>query len=80
VALAVVRRCLASVTAGVVVGSLTFWTLRRFLTSMVYDTSTGDPRLLAIAVAVLALVAALAAWIPARRATHVDPVITLRLD
>ena len=47
---------------------------------MLYDTSTNDPRMLAVAVAVLAFVAALAAWIPARRATRVDPAITLRLD
>jgi putative ABC transport system permease protein len=80
VALRVARRCLASVTAGTVVGLLTFWALRRFLSSMLYDTSTGDPRILAIAVSILALVAALAAWIPARRASHVDPAITLRLD
>jgi predicted permease len=80
VALAVVRRCLASVTAGTVVGLLTFWALRRFLTSMLYDTSTGDPRVLAIALSVLALVATLAAWIPARRAAQVDPAISLRLE
>ena len=80
VALGVARRCLTSVAAGAVVGLLTFWPLRRFLSAMLYDTSTGDPRILAIAVFVLALVAALAAWIPARRASHVDPAITLRLD
>ncbi len=80
VAVGVARRCLTSVGAGAVVGFLMFWLLRRFLGSMLYDTSTGDPRMLAIAVCILALVAALAAWIPARRASHVDPAITLRLD
>jgi predicted permease len=80
VALGVARRCLAAVAAGVVVGLLTFWPLRRFLSSMLYNTSTGDPRVLAIAVAILALVASLAAWIPARRASAIDPAITLRLD
>lgn len=80
VAMDVARRCLTSVAAGALVGLLTFWPLRRFLSSMLYDTSAGDPRLLSIAVFVLALVAALAAWIPARRASHVDPAITLRLE
>ena len=80
VAFGVARRCLTSVGAGAIVGLLTFWALRRFLGSMLYDTSTGDPRVLAIALSILALVAAVAAWIPARRASHVDPAITLRLD
>jgi len=80
VAVMVVRRCLSSVSAGAAVGLLAFWALRRFLASMLYDTSASDPRMLAIAVSVLAAAAALAAWIPARRAAHVDPAITLRLD
>ena len=80
VAIAVVRRCLVAVSAGTVVGLLLFWMLHRSLTAMLYDTSSGDPRILVIAVALLAIVAALAAWIPARRAALVDPVIALRLD
>jgi putative ABC transport system permease protein len=80
VALEVVRRCLVSVSAGTVVGLGAFWLLRRSLTAMLYDTSSGDPRMLALAVAVLAIVAILAALIPARRASLVDPVIALRLD
>jgi predicted permease len=80
VALGVVRRCLLSVGAGAVVGLLAFWVLRRSLTAMLYDTSSGDPRMLAVAVAVLAIVAMLAAWIPARRASRIDPVIALRVD
>jgi putative ABC transport system permease protein len=80
VALGVVRRSLTSVTAGAAVGLLVFWPLRRVLASLLFDTSTGDPRMLAIAVVVLALVATLAAWIPARRAAHVDPATTLRLE
>jgi putative ABC transport system permease protein len=80
VAVGVVRRCLIAVGAGTLVGLAAFWVLRRSLTAMLYDTSSGDPRMLAIAVAVLTLVAAVAACIPARRAALVDPVIALRLD
>jgi predicted permease len=80
VALSVVRRSLVSVSAGAVAGLLVFWAVRRVLTTMLYDTSTGDPRLLAMAVTVLAIVATFAAWIPTRRAVRVDPATTLRLD
>jgi ABC-type antimicrobial peptide transport system permease subunit len=80
VALGVVRRCLLSVSAGTAVGLAAFWVMRRSLASMLYDTSPGDPRLLAVALTALALVALFAAWVPARRAAHLDPVTTLRLD
>ena len=80
VALGVVRRCLLSVGAGAAVGLAAFWVMRRSLVSMVYDTSPGDPRLLAVALTALALVALCAAWVPARRAARLDPVTTLRLD
>ena len=80
VALSVVRRCLFAVSAGAVVGLLVFVAVRRVLTTLLYETSTGDPRLLATAVAVLAVVATLAAWIPTRRAVRVDPATALRLD
>ena len=80
VAYSVVRRSLVTVASGAAAGLLVFWGVRRVLTTMLYDTSTGDPRLLAIAVVVLAIVASFAAWIPTRRAVRVDPATTLRLD
>jgi putative ABC transport system permease protein len=80
VALSVVRRSLITVSAGAVAGLLVFLTVRRLLATMLYDTSTGDARLLAMAVTILAMVAAIAAWIPTRRAVRVDPANTLRLD
>lgn len=79
-ALNVVRRCLVSVSSGAVAGLLVFMAVRRVLATMLYDTPTGDPRVLAIAVAALAMVATLAAWIPTRRAMRVDPATTLRLE
>jgi predicted permease len=76
----VVRRCLANVTAGTLAGVLAFWATRRVLSSMVYDISPGDPRVLTVTVALLAAVAVFASWIPARRATHIDPATSLRLE
>ena len=80
VATAVVRRGLANVAVGTLAGLLVFWATRRVLEAWLYGIAPGDPRVLAAAVALLALVAAFAAWLPARRATRIDPAATLRLD
>jgi putative ABC transport system permease protein len=80
VASAVVRRCLANVTAGTVAGLLTFWAIRQVLSSWLYQITPGDPRALTVTVVVLALVAAFASWIPARRATRIDPATSLRFE
>lgn len=80
VARAVTRRCLTNVAAGVGVGLLGFWAMRRVLTSWLFDMTPEDPVVLGGAVAVLALVAVLASWLPTRRATRVDPATALRLD
>ncbi|MGH7501265.1 MAG: ABC transporter permease, partial [Longimicrobiales bacterium] len=77
---AVVRRCLTNVSAGALVGLLVFGVARRVLASWLYEITPGDPRVLTITIAVLALVAAFASWIPARRATHIDPATSLRLE
>ena len=65
---------------GTAAGLLAFWIVRGSLASMLYGTSVSDPRILAGAAGILALVAALAAWAPARRAAQVDPAITLRFE
>jgi putative ABC transport system permease protein len=80
VALAVVRRCLANVTAGTIAGLLVFWAARHVLASWLFGIAPGDPRVLVATVLVLALVAAFASWIPARRATRIDPATSLRFD
>jgi putative ABC transport system permease protein len=80
VAVGVTRRCIVSVAAGSTVGLAVFWALRRILATMLYDTSTGDVRLLSVSIAVLGIIAVLAAWIPTRRAVRIEPAMTLRLE
>jgi ABC-type antimicrobial peptide transport system permease subunit len=54
--------------------------LTRYLRTLLYAVSPTDPAVLAAAVALLAFVAMLAVWLPARRATQVDPIEALRVE
>jgi putative ABC transport system permease protein len=64
-------------TAIGIAGSLA---LTRYLKTLLYEVSTTDPATLVGAAALLALVALAAVWLPARRATRVDPVVALRSE
>ena len=54
--------------------------LGRFLGSQLYETTAADPLTLAGAVLALIIPAAVAHWLPLRRAVRVDPVTTLKID
>jgi len=63
---------------GVAIGVLGAYLLSRFVASLLYGVSPQDPRIFAAAAIALAAVAGAAAWIPALRATRVDPITALR--
>jgi putative ABC transport system permease protein len=66
--------------AGLVVGVSGSFALSRFLQSLLFGVSATDPMTFA-SVALILLVAAVAAcWVPARRATRVDPLVALRME
>ncbi|MFN2508452.1 MAG: ABC transporter permease [Chthoniobacterales bacterium] len=52
----------------------------RVLRSLLFDVSASDPAVYALVTLVLGAAAAFACWIPARRASRVDPIITLRAE
>jgi putative ABC transport system permease protein len=52
----------------------------RLITRFLFQTPPGDPATLSIVVVLVGAAACLAAWLPARRAASIDPVIALRTD
>jgi putative ABC transport system permease protein len=74
----VLRRSLATVMVGIGLGIVAASWLTKFISSLLYGVSPTDPRIFCLVAAILAGVAALASYIPARRASRVDPVVSLR--
>jgi predicted permease len=68
------------VAVGLVVGVVAAAMLARYVSSRLYGISATDPLTIAGAMLVLTIVAAVAAWIPARQAATVDPSVALRCD
>jgi putative ABC transport system permease protein len=66
--------------AGVVLGIAGSLAAARAIQTMLFGVGTHDPLSLGIAIAVLAAVALIAAWSPARRAAAVDPLEALRVE
>ena len=64
--------------AGVVLGVIGSLTVSRLLGSMLFGVSAKDPGTFATVAVFLGIVAFIACYIPARRATKVDPLIALR--
>jgi predicted permease len=76
----VLRQALTPVVTGLLAGCLGALAGGRLLASLLYETEARNPAALAGVAGVLALVAALACWLPARRATKVDPMVALRAE
>ena len=66
--------------AGLIVGTILALPASQALRGLLYGVSPRDPRVFVVVVALLAIVALVATFIPARRATRVDPRISMRAE
>jgi putative ABC transport system permease protein len=72
------RGVMLTVGAGLAIGIVLAVSAAQGMSAVLYRVSPGDPVTLVVVTAVLALVSAVAALVPARRATRVDPLVVLR--
>ncbi len=74
----VIRQVVTIVAIGLAVGIAVALGLTRFMSDMLYNVRPSDPTTIAAVAALLAVVALVACYLPARRAIHTDPIVALR--
>jgi ABC-type antimicrobial peptide transport system permease subunit len=74
----IVRDGLVMAGIGLAIGLAGAWAATRLLQSMLYNVTPTDPVSFGVTAAALMVAALIASWLPARRASRIDPVVTLR--
>jgi ABC-type antimicrobial peptide transport system permease subunit len=68
------------VVAGLAMGVPSAWLLSRVVEGQLFGVKGADPAIAALSIGLLALVAAVAGFVPARKASTIDPVVALRYE
>jgi len=76
----IVRQTLLLAAAGIALGMAGSWALGRTMQSLLYGVTAGDPITFAGMLGVLTAVALMAGYLPARRASRIDPATILRAE
>jgi predicted permease len=76
----VLRQAFLLVVAGIAIGVPLTFALTRVVSSLLYGLSSSDPLTLSAAVLILFAIAALASYLPARRASRLDPMTALHYE
>jgi len=76
----ILRECVLLLIFGLAVGIPLALSTTRFLKSLLYELSPLDPMAISTAVATVTVMTIAAAWLPAWRATKIDPMRALRAE
>src|SRR5437016_5403063 len=76
----VLRKGMRLIAAGILLGLVSSFALTRLLASQIWGVSATDPLTFSIVVVIVVAVGLVACLLPARRATHVDPLVALRYE